>query len=173
MTEYRLAGVVRPIDALTQAALYLSALCLFALFGFILSEVIARNIFGRSISFSWDYAAYMMGAVFFLASGAALRNGVHVRVTALREVLAPGMRRALDILACLIGIATVAMILWALAEMAWLSYGRGSRAATVSKTPLWLPQAAMAAGALVLWLQMIAQTLRVLAGGTLHGDAAE
>ncbi|WP_118137796.1 TRAP transporter small permease subunit [Oceanicella sp. SM1341] len=166
----RFGPLIRGIDAITLAGGVVAAACLMALFGLIFAEVLARNIWGTSLSFSWDYAAYMMGACFLLAGGSALRGGAHVRVTALHEVVPARAVWCMDLAACLAGLLVTAFILWALGHMAWLSFGRGTTASSVIKTPLWIPQLVLAVGALIFVLQMLAQLLRVLRGETLIED---
>lgn len=166
-------SVLRWIDGLTAGCAVLAALCLAGIFVLIMAEVIARNLVGTSVAFSWDYASYMMGGVFMLAAAAALKSGAHVRVTVLREPLSEAGRRGLDLTACLVGIAAVGLLLWSVSSMAWLSAERGSTSATVVRTPLWIPQAVVAAGAFVFLLQMLAQALRVVCGQSLSDEPRE
>lgn len=176
MPDRKLPPVIRPIlrwiDTLTYGCLLAAALCLTAIFVLILAEVGARNFAGTSLDFSWDYAAYMMGALFMLAAGSALRSGAHVRVTVLLELLPPSGQRWLNLAACLAGLVVAALLLWSIGSMAWLSLERGTTSATVITTPLWLPQAVMTFGAFVFFLQMLAQALRVSIGYPLSADEA-
>ncbi|MCJ8140869.1 TRAP transporter small permease subunit [Falsirhodobacter halotolerans] len=157
-------AILRGIDALTAGGNLLSALCLLAIFGFVGAEIVMRNLAGVSVSFSWDVAAYLMGACFLLASASALRAGTHVRVTALAEVLPPRAAWALDLAAGVIGLAVTVLLVWALGQMAWLSGMRGSTSPGVVRIPLVVPQGVLTLGAALLCLQMAAQVLRVLSG---------
>ena len=60
--------------------------------------------------------------------------------------------------------STLSYLTWALVEMAWLSGQRGSTAPTSFRVPLVYPQSVLAAGAVVLTLQCVAQFLRLMRG---------
>jgi TRAP-type C4-dicarboxylate transport system permease small subunit len=163
----RFAAVIGPIDVLTAFGGGLASLSLILIFIFIFSEIISRNLLGASLAFSWDFAAYMMGACFMLGAGSALKGGSHVRVTAITEILSPRAGRLLDLGACVAGFIISAYFAYALSSMGWLSYARNSASSSVMRTPLWLPQALLAFGAIILSVQMIAQFLRLLRGEAL------
>lgn len=172
ITSGRFGAIIAVIDRLTAIGGVLGALSLLGILVLIASEIFARNLLGRSMHFSWDLAGYLMGACFLLTSASALKGGSHVRVTALLEVLPPSSTRIVECAACLLGTAICAMLSWALIDMAWLSFSRGTTAATSFRVPLVWPQAALAAGACLLTLQCIAQFLRLLRGEKLavgHG----
>lgn len=160
----RYESVIAVIDRLTAVGGILGALSLLGILGLISAELAARNVLGTTIHFSWDLAGYLMGACFMLSAADALRSGSHVRVTAVTEMLSPRGAPALDLVACLIGLATSVALSWALIEITWLSAARGSTAATAWRVPLVYPQAVLAAGAVLLGLQCVAQLLRLLRG---------
>lgn len=166
------SGPIALIDRLSWAMAQVSASCLWGIFVLIMAEIIARNAFGTSIHFSWDFAGYLMGAAFTLAAPAALHRGAHVRVTALRGIFPPFCQRYLDLAVCVVGFLILAVLTFALGSMAWFSFERGTTSATVSLTPLWIPQAVMAMGTLLTLFQIVAQALRVLSGEGLTGDNA-
>ena len=163
----RFSRVIDPIDDLTSLGNGLAALCLLGIFVLIAGEIFLRNILGFSLSFSWDVAAYLMGACFMLAAASALKSGSHVRVTAIAEMLPLRGARLIEMAACLIGLAISIALCHALIEMAFLSHQRGSTSASVIRTPLVWPQAVIAIGAVLLCLQMVAQCLRLLRGEAL------
>ena len=167
MYSLALQRYTRLIERLASIALFFGTIALFGILLLILSEVFARNALNHSIHFSWDFSGYLMGAMFMLAAARALRAGVHVRVTALCELMPRKVRWLMDLAACLIGLLMVALMLWAIGSMAWLSYVRGTTSATVSLTPLWIPQTTMMVGVAILFLQMLATTLQVLSGNEL------
>jgi len=160
----RFQAVISKIDALTFAASVGGSICLAGIFVLVMLEVLSRNVFGVSISFSWDFAAYMMGGCFLLSSGNALKGGSHVRVTALFEFLPPAQVRLLSLAACTVGFLIGCALTYALGDMTYLSFVRGSTSFSVVKTPLWIPQIIMTFGAVVFALQLIAQALRALRG---------
>ncbi|WP_119309707.1 TRAP transporter small permease subunit [Cohaesibacter haloalkalitolerans] len=167
----KFSAITDPIDQISRIACIVGGVCLVAIFVLIASEIVARNLLGTSLPFSWDFAAYMMGGCVFLSAGATLKAGGHVRVTAIHDYLPQKGKQVLDAAACLVGLAICLVILFAVSDMAMLSFHRGSTSSSVVRTPLWIPQAVMAIGAVVLSLQMFAQLVRTIAGETLHNDA--
>ncbi|MFD1911215.1 TRAP transporter small permease subunit [Halodurantibacterium flavum] len=159
--------LIDPVDRLTGLGQILAGLCLLGIFLLIGSEIVMRNLFRHSLHFSWDVSAYLMGACFMLASASALRSGSHVRVTALLETLPRAAARALEFAACLVALVIAGALAWALTDMARLSYLRGATSATVMRVPLVWPQTVLAAGSLLLCLQLFAQFLRLLRGESL------
>ncbi len=164
MPRPRFWRVIAFIDFLTDLGGTLGALSLLGILALVGGEILARNVFGVSLHFSWDIAGYLMGACFLLASAAAMKGGSHVRVTALLEALPPGLARILERVACIIGLCICVMLSFALVEMALLSAIRSSTAATAFRIPLVYPQSALATGAILLTLQCLAQLLRLLRG---------
>lgn len=172
MPSGRFGPIIAPIDAVTRAGSLVAGLALLAILGMISAEIVSRNLFGRSLPFSWDYSAYAMGTAFMMGAADALRRGAHVRVTAVLEAVPYRLSRVIEFGACLAGLAACAALAWALSEMALLSYQRGSTSATVMRTPLVCPQGLVALGGIILTLQCAAQLLRLSRGERLAEGAA-
>nr|WP_321463057.1 TRAP transporter small permease [uncultured Cohaesibacter sp.] len=169
--DRKFSAITNPIDQISSLSCILGGVCLVAIFLLIAAEILARNFINTSLPFSWDFAAYMMGACIFLSAGATLKAGGHVRVTALNDYLPPRGKQILDIAACLIGFIIALAILHAVSDMAFLSFKRGSTSSSVVRTPLWIPQAFMVLGAVVFALQMVAQLIRTATGQALTNEA--
>ncbi|MDN5786418.1 TRAP transporter small permease, partial [Pseudorhodobacter sp.] len=127
-TRYR--RVLNAIDHLTEIGGHLGALSLLGILVLMTAQIVSRNLFSHSIHFSWDLAGYFMGTCFLLTCGSAMKAGSHVRVTALLEALPGGVRRMVEFLSCIVGLAICIFLSWSLVEMAFLSALRGSTAAT-------------------------------------------
>lgn len=166
-SSLRFHGLIAMIDRLTDLGSITGALSLLGILILIGGEIVARNLLGISLHFSWDLAGYLMGACFLLSSAAAMKGGSHVRVTALLETIPPAVARVLEVFACLVGFAICVTLSWALIDMAWLSGMRGSTAATAFRVPLIYPQAVLAIGAVLVTLQCLAQFLRLMRGEAL------
>ena len=137
-----------------------------------LAEVAARAQ-ARSLSFSWEYSQYAMAALFALASGPAIRTGVHVRISLLSEQLPPRASRWLDILATTAALLIVSLIVWAMWAKTGKSLDRNILATTVTRTPLWIPQALVLWGFAQLWLDCLARLIRRLKGLPCEWPAAD
>ena len=128
----------------------------------IIAEVGMRALFNYSLVFAWEYAAYCMGAAVFLGAAFTLRSDGHIRVNLLIENVSPAVGRVIDMVCSAIGIAVCAFLTYAMAMKTLDDFRSGSHAPTPMETPLAVSDAAIAAGLLLLTLQMIARLIRLL-----------
>lgn len=156
--------LLRLIDGLSAAAAVLAAACLVLLAVAILAEVASIAFFQRSLDFTWEYAAFLMAGAYFLGLAWTLNSGGHVRVMILQEHLPPAVNRAVELAATLAALVIAVFLTAALSKLAWSSFLDGSRTFTVTATPLAIPQTAVAIGAFLLCLQLVARAIRLVLG---------
>ena len=159
-----LARVLGGLDALSRASGYVAAVLVVGIAALILTEVFCRTVLNISLSFAWEYSAYFLAVSIFLAAAFTLRTGGHVRVMLLSQNVPPRVAHWLDFVATLGGVVIAGWLAWSLAAFAWKSWATGSTSATIDETPLVIPQAAMAFGAVLLTLQLVARAIRLVAG---------
>ena len=152
------------IDALSRGCGYLAATLVLGIAALILAEIFCRTALNVSLSFAWEYAAYFFAVAIFLGAAFALRTGGHVRVMLLSQNVPSRVAHRLDVLATLAGTTIAAALTWSLGIFAWRSWAAGSTSATIDETPLVYPQAAMAFGAALLTLQLVARVVRLFVG---------
>ncbi len=163
-------------DAISAAATWAAAACLVALLAMVLCEIAAGLLstlmpsFPSSIGFAWEYSAYLMGAAFMLGSGLALRAGMHVRVELLLAMRGRRYARLFETVSAVIGSAFAVLLAFSLSRFALQSYSFDQRSPE-SFTPLWIPQSALAFGAVILALQMLVRLLACLIGKPLEDKA--
>lgn len=151
------------IDRQSRLAETVAVVLIFGYCALMLAEVVARAQ-ARSFSFTWEYSQYAMAALFALASGPAIRTGVHVRISLLSEKLPDRAAKALDVLANLVALAIVALIVGAMWTKVMTSFDRNILATSVTKTALWIPQALVLWGFAQLWLDLVARLIRRVRG---------
>jgi TRAP-type C4-dicarboxylate transport system permease small subunit len=160
-------------DRIASAATWAAAACLAALLLLVLAEIVlgllsrVTRVVPGSIGFAWEYSAYLMGAAFMLGTGMTLRAGMHVRVELLLGWRGGRAARVCEIAAAAIGAAFALVLAWAMLRFALQAFHYDQRSSE-SFTPLWIPQAALAAGAIVLAMQMVARFLAALIGAPLE-----
>ena len=157
-----LGRVLDAVDALSMAGAWCAVFCILAILGLIVGEVAARNLFNYSIHFAWEFSAYLMGATFMLGAGYALRAGAQIRVALLISGVRESIARVIDVGATALSAAIVSYLAYALFLLTWLSWLRNSKSAMASELPLWIPQLALALGAAILTLQLVARVFRLL-----------
>ena len=91
-----LRGLRAVLDYIYRFAEFLAALCMIAILGLIVLQMLARwssEVFPGAP----EYAAYFMAAASFLGFAAALNRGAHIRVSLLLNAVGPNMKRYVDI----------------------------------------------------------------------------
>jgi len=154
--------MMRTITLLTDAVSawlgYLAGALLAAIVVIQIAEILARNLLGISLPFTWEVAAYFHICAIFLAAAATLRCGGHVRVTLIQSA-AP---RAFELLSTTVGLAISAYLSWALLRFALNLGATGRTSGTVNDVPLVYPTGVVAFGACVLTLQLLLRLAHAL-----------
>ena len=110
------------------------------------------------------YAGYCMAAAGFLALAHTLKRGEHIRVTLIVEHLSAARRRALELVALAIAALLAGLFAFYSVRLAWQSWQFNDISTANDATPLWLPQLAMAAGTLMLFVAVVDEFVAELRG---------
>jgi TRAP-type C4-dicarboxylate transport system permease small subunit len=156
--------MLRLIDTVSRYAGYAAALMICGIAALVLTEIVCRNVFNISLTFAWDFSAYMMAGAIFCGAAYTLRTGGHVRVSLLTHNVPPIMARGIDFLATVFGLAITGFAAYALILFAWQSFNTGRTSSTIDATPLVYPQGVIAFGITLLALQMLVRLVRLIIG---------
>jgi TRAP-type C4-dicarboxylate transport system permease small subunit len=154
----------RLLDGACRGAAWLAACLVLAIFVLMIAQSAFRGL-GWSTGGVNDVVGWLTAGAASLAMAHSFRSGDFVRVGLLFERLAPGPRRALELVALTIGAgASGYLALWAAAYVAesWRLHDMPTGQAVV---PLWIPQSSLALGAALLLLAVLADLVTVLRGG--------
>jgi len=167
----------KTLDTLYRWSGGAAALCLLLIAAVVLAQVgantidaIAKAITGRAIglvipSYS-DFAGFFLAGASFLALAHTLRHGAHIRVTLLLGRFGVRTRRLIEGWCLLCAIALAGTFAWYTVLLVAESYHYGDLSPGMVAVPLWIPQAAMALGLLVLNIALIDELVRLLRGET-------
>jgi TRAP-type C4-dicarboxylate transport system permease small subunit len=148
--------------------LYDSAGALAALFMVVTLIMVLLSITGRLLNFYFPgtdaYAGYCTAAVGFLALAHTLRRGEHIRVTLILQRLPAKGERWLQILVHIIGVILTGAFAFFSVRLMLMSREIGDISTSNDATPLWIPQMAMALGAVILLVAVIHGLVDVIAG---------
>ena len=156
--------VLRIVDGACAVGAALAAVSCFVLAVMLIVEVIVTSWFAWSQPWAVEYSTYFLGFTLFLGAGWSLRQGGHIRVSAVYVLLPAGVVRVLDLVATVFTLGVVGYAANALVVQAVRTFGIGSVSYYPSATPLWLPQAAIALGFVLFALALAARLLRLLTG---------
>ena len=144
----------RSLDRIYDAAGYLAAFFMVGILLMVLASVIGRLV-GFNLRGSDAYAGYCMAAASFLALAHTLKRGEHIRVTLFLERFHGRFRRPLDLWSHAAGVFFAAAVAIFSVRLAWQSHAFNDISQGNDATPLWIPQIAMALGAIVFLVAMV------------------
>ncbi|HEU4987004.1 MAG TPA: TRAP transporter small permease [Rhizobiaceae bacterium] len=180
-----LEGLYGCAEVLAMAALVVIALMVGAqVLGRVADTVLVmlgQPPYGFLIPSLAEFAGFFLVAASFLALAGTLRGGVHIRVTVATSHLPPTLRRGAEILVLVIAAALMLFIFWYSARLALDSYSFNEVSYGIIAVPLWIPQAAMAAGAGIFAIALLDDLVCAVRGGTpsyvaeeaLHGQEGQ
>lgn len=151
-------GAIRFADRLAQllgfAAAAVAAVILAAMASFIIVEIVLRNLFGTSTNVMDELVGYGVGAMTFLAMAHTLRNGAMIRVHLVRSALSDGGRRVLEMICVLLTFAGFCVVALYFTRSMIRNFNEGAVSSSVAEVPLWIPDAALLVGLVLLLLQL-------------------
>ncbi len=121
---------------------------------FMVLASVAGRLLGFNLRGSDAYAGYAMAAASFLALAHTLKRGEHIRVMIFLDRFKGRFRRPLEIWCHAAGTFLCAVLAWFSVRLVWQSHTFNDISQGNDATPLWIPQLAMAAGAIVLLVAM-------------------
>ncbi len=162
----------RVLDALFDAAAHLAALFLVGTLAMVLTGIAGR-LLAFHVPGTDAYAGYCTAACGFLALAHTLKRGEHIRVTLILSRLAAAPQRALELASLAIATLLAALLAFYSARLAFDSWQFNDVSTASDATPLWIPQLAMAAGAIVLVVALVDEFVLELRGKRPAGSPAE
>jgi TRAP-type C4-dicarboxylate transport system permease small subunit len=121
--------------------------------------MVLASALGRLLDFHLrgadSYAGYCMAAAGFLALAHTLKRGEHIRVTLFAERLKAENKRALEIIAHVIGAFFAGVFALFAVRLVVQSYTLNDISQGNDATALWIPQLTMAAGAVILFIAVV------------------
>ena len=150
----------RFLDWIYDAAGYLAAFFMVGILVMVLASVVGRLV-GFNLRGSDAYAGYCMAAASFLALAHTLKRGEHIRVNLILDRFR-GMRRPLELWSHAAGTFFCAALAFYSVRLVWQSHAYNDISQGNDATPLWIPQIAMAAGAVILLIAMVDDLIAVI-----------
>lgn len=152
------------LDLLYRISGVLAAFCLVAILVLIVLQMLARWT-GEVAPGIPEYAGYFMAAASFLAFANALNHGSHIRVSILLNAVSPAVARWIDAWCFAIG----SLVMWYFVWFGWRFVNFSIMINDISqgqdRTPLWIPQSFMLAGAIIMAIALTDHLISVLIDG--------
>jgi TRAP-type C4-dicarboxylate transport system permease small subunit len=147
---------------LRGAAMAVSGVAVVGMMALVTFEVLLRTFANRSTLVADEMAGYLLVAMTFLGLAPSLRGGAFIRIDTYRDRLRGGARRALEVALVAVALAYAITVDWYLWDLLAGTWRLGTTSIQVSRTPLWIPQAVMAVGGLLLILELVVEMVLVI-----------
>jgi TRAP-type C4-dicarboxylate transport system permease small subunit len=142
------------LDRLYMACAWLAALMMVGTLLMVLLGIGSR-LFQWFVPGTDAYAGYCMAGAGFLALAHTLKRGEHIRVTLVLERLRGRGRHRLELFALVVATLLAAVFATYSVRLAFQSFDFNDVSTGNDATPLWIPQIAMALGAVVLAIAFV------------------
>jgi TRAP-type mannitol/chloroaromatic compound transport system permease small subunit len=150
----------RAVDRLSGFFGGLAALAVLGILVLVCTEILMRNLFGRSTLISDELAGYLNAAAVFLALGYTLREGAFIRVDTLYLKMRGRVLIAARWVFTLLTATSVAVLLVFMAIHIGYLFRNNVRSDSLTQTPLYIPESVAIAGLAVLLLQLITYVVK-------------
>ncbi|HJR03853.1 MAG TPA: TRAP transporter small permease [Methylomirabilota bacterium] len=154
--------LVAAAAGLRAAAMAVSGAAVVGMMALVTFEVLLRTFANRSTLVADEMAGYLLVAMTFLGLAPSLRDGAFIRIDTYRDRLRGGARRLLDVALVTLALAYAITVDWYLWDLLAGTWRLGTTSIQVSRTPLWIPQAVMAVGGLLLILELLVEMVLVI-----------
>ncbi|TDR90364.1 TRAP transporter small permease subunit [Enterovirga rhinocerotis] len=169
----RAAGlVVRTVDALGWLGGQFANLGIWLLTAFVTYDVALRTLAEPTL-WAGEVSVYLMLAIAFLGAGATQAVDGHFRVTFVRDMFPPRGRAVLDVISLLLALVFALIFTWGAYTLLSFSWMLDLRTSTILQVPLWIMQACMFVGGILLSLATLRDLIRVAREGSVVADEAE
>lgn len=163
MTVRRLLTVV---DRVSLGVTYIAMVLLLGLVAIVVGEIFSRYVLGSPNMWTLDMSFMLNGSIILLAAGFTLQQGGHIRIDFLLELLPRRGQHIVNLVFFgLFFLPMFGLVTQALAERAIRAYMLGHRELSSAWGPIiWPYLSALTLGAVILWLQALAETVRYAIG---------
>ncbi|OOG42869.1 TRAP transporter small permease [Polaromonas sp. A23] len=160
------------LDGIYDSAAALAALFMVGLLVMVLLSIVSRQLHFH-VPGTDAYAGYLMAASGFLALAHTLKRGEHIRVTLLINALTGRWKKSMEVWA--LALATLLALLFAFysCKLAWQSRAFNDISTGSDATPLWMPQLAMAFGAVILVIAFVDELVLEITGRRVTTTSSE
>ncbi len=153
----------RLLDTLYDAAAYLAAFFVLAIFVLMIGQSVFRG-FGLPTGGVNDIVGWMTAAAAFLAMAHTFRSGDFVRVTLVFDKVSPRVGRVLELVSLGIALLFVGYLAWWAARFTFESWQFKDMPTGQVALPLWIPQLSFVIGAALLLVAVADELINALRG---------
>lgn len=129
-----------------------------------LSSILTGSAIGLTIPSYSDFTGFLLVGASFLALAHTLREGAHIRVVLLIGRLPLKIRKVMEVWCVSFGLLITLYFTWYTAKLTFESFSYNDLSPGMIPVPIWIPQAAMLFGLLILAISLLDEFVRVVRG---------
>jgi TRAP-type C4-dicarboxylate transport system permease small subunit len=148
------------LDWLIKACAVLACIVIAVMTLLITVEVVLRSFFSTSMYFTDEYSGYMVLAIMALGVAYCREKNALLTVDFIIKRLNPAVRSRVVFVYGLASLAFCVMLDWYVTRLLFQSIERKMTAATMTATPLWIPQVLLPVGITLLCLVVARKLVR-------------
>lgn len=152
------------LAAITGAGMAICALLVLVMVGVVCYSIALRYVIGIPQVWADELVGYLLVFCVLLGTAHALREGAHVEVDIFTDQLGPRTLRWVKAWGLLITSVVAWVLILGGLELAMFSWDVGNYSMGYLEMPLWIPQAAIPVGGLLLLLTALSMLIRLLLG---------
>ena len=150
------------LDWMYRLSGYLAGFFLAAIAALIVAQIVGR--FAAVAIDAVEVSGFCMAASTFFGLASALRHGSHIRVNLLIRRFSGSASKAAELWCAGVGALAIGYFSFQAISMVWDTYSFGDMTKGLIIMELWIPQTAMAAGAVILTVALADEFVQVLRG---------
>jgi len=127
-------------------------------------KLVTSQAIGLVVPSYAELTGFFLAASSFLALAYTLRAGGHIRVSLLLHHITGAKSRAFEVWCCVIGTALAGYFAVYTIDLVYESFEYNDLSSGILPVPLWIPQAGMALGLVVLMIALLDELVAVLRG---------
>lgn len=143
------------VRVLSRAGLWVSAAIAIAIVAIVGAEVVARTVFWTTLFVVEEVVGYLLAAFTLFGLAHTLLSGNILRVEILYNRLSPKARDRADLVFSLVALVYLIILEYQLIRLVLTSHRREIVSVTMISFPVWVPQALVAAGGMLLTLTVV------------------
>jgi TRAP-type C4-dicarboxylate transport system permease small subunit len=147
-------------DGLANFTTSVTNTCLIALVTLVCCEALLRSAINYSLGFAEEFTAYLVVALTLNGAALAVHHQALFRVEFLFQRLNQKTQSLLTWVFGALALLVCSVLAWKTADLMMSSLSRGKFAATVLKTPLWIPQMLMPIGFVLIMVFVVERMLK-------------
>ncbi len=151
---------IRVIDGVSGLSGWISGIMMALALIIVVSEIVVRTIFSKTLYISDEYSGYLMAMLTFMGLAYTLRERGHIRVMVLTHSLKRQTRIIYDMVCMLIGFLFCVGLTWYTFVFFWDSVVNKTLSMQITETYLAIPQAFLPVGSFLFLLQFLSEFLK-------------